>query len=151
MLGALEPIPPIEVLPADMARLVGFVQTVLAEAGMDGQEKASGLTGFGVGSGVYRGRACRADSPEDAVINLEEGDVLVVPCTTPAYNMILPLAGAIVTAEGGALSHAAVLARELGVPAVVGAPRAIDDIPHGAIIDVDADRGEVRIVQSSAS
>ncbi|MFZ9564071.1 MAG: PEP-utilizing enzyme [Ilumatobacteraceae bacterium] len=151
LLGAPEPIPPIEVLPADMARLVGFVQTVLAEAGMDGQEKASGLTGFGVGSGVYRGRACRADSPEDAVINLEEGDVLVVPCTTPAYNMILPLAGAIVTAEGGALSHAAVLARELGVPAVVGAPRAIDDIPHGAIIDVDADRGEVRIVQSSAS
>ena len=146
MLGDPEPVPPIDVLPTDMARLVGFVQTVLSEAGMDGQEKAAGLRGFGVGSGVYRGRACRADNPEDAVINLEEGDVLVVPCTTPAYNMILSIAGAIVTAEGGALSHAAILARELGIPAVVGAPRAIEDIPHGAIIDVDAESGEVRIV-----
>ncbi|MEY3617952.1 MAG: hypothetical protein RL726_650 [Actinomycetota bacterium] len=146
LLGDPEPVPPIDVLPADMARLVGFVQTVLSEAGMDGQEKAAGLTGFGVGSGVYRGRACRADNPEDAVIDLEEGDVLVVPCTTPAYNMILSIAGAIVTAEGGALSHAAILARELGIPAVVGAPRAIEDIPHGSIIEVDAERGEVRIV-----
>ena len=151
LLGPVEPVPPIDVLPPDMARLVGFVQTVLAEAGMDGQERATGLSGFGVGSGVYRGRACRADSPEDAVVNLVEGDVLVVPCTTPAYNMVLPLAGAIVTAEGGALSHAAVLARELGIPAVVGAPRAVDDIPNGAIIEVDADRGEIRIIDSSPS
>ena len=147
LLGPVEPVPPIDVLPPDMARLVGFVQTVLAEAGMDGQERATGLSGFGVGSGVYRGRACRADSPEDAVVNLVEGDVLVVPCTTPAYNMVLPLAGAIVTAEGGALSHAAVLARELGIPAVVGAPRAVDDIPNGAIIEVDADRGEIRVIE----
>ena len=80
-------------------------------------------------------------------MNLVEGDVLVVPCTTPAYNMVLPLAGAIVTAEGGALSHAAVLARELGIPAVVGAPRAVDDIPNGAIIEVDADRGEIRVIE----
>lgn len=149
LLGPVEPVPPTDVLPADMARLVGFVQTVLAEAGMDGQERATGLSGFGVGSGVYRGRACRADSPEDAVVNLMEGDVLVVPCTTPAYNMVLPLAGAIVTAEGGALSHAAVLARELGIPAVVGAPRAVEDIPNGAIIEVDADRGEIRVIDSS--
>lgn len=149
LLGTVEPVPPTDVLPADMARLVGFVQTVLAEAGMDGQERTTGLSGTGVGTGVYRGRACRADSPEDAVVILEEGDVLVVPCTTPAYNMVLPLAGAIVTAEGGALSHAAVLARELGIPAVVGALRAVDDIPNGAIVEVDADRGEVRIVSRS--
>ncbi len=149
LLGPVEPVPPLDVLPRDMARLVGFVQTVMAEAGMDGKERASGLSGTGIGTGVYRGRACRADSPEDAVMSLEEGDVLVVPCTTPAYNMVLPLAGAIVTAEGGALSHAAVLARELGIPAVVGAPRAVDDIVNGSIIEVDADRGEVRVVGPS--
>jgi pyruvate,water dikinase len=63
--------------------------------------------------------------------------------------MVLPLAGAIVTAEGGALSHAAVLARELGIPAVVGALDALTRIPDGAIVEVDADRGEVRIVSDN--
>ena len=54
--------------------------------------------------------------------------------------------GAIVTADGGPLSHAAVLARELGIPAVVGARGALTDIPDGALIDVDPVAGEVRVV-----
>jgi pyruvate,water dikinase len=61
--------------------------------------------------------------------------------------MVLAMAGAIVTAEGGALSHAAVLARELGLPAVVGAPGAITDISDGAIIEVDPERNVVRIIE----
>lgn len=149
ILGEPEPVPPLEALPPNMGRLVGSVQRVLAEAGMDGAERAGDLTGTGVGSGVYRGKACRADNPEDAVMNLEPGDVLVVPCTTPAYNMVLPLAGAIVTAEGGALSHAAVLARELGIPAVVGVLGVLTNVPDGATIEVDADRGEVRVVAAT--
>ena len=64
---------------------------------------------------------------------------------TPAYNTILPLAGAVVTAEGGPLSHAAVLARELGIPAVVGVTGA-HTIPDGATIEVDPTAGEVRIL-----
>ena len=148
-LGDPEPIPPLEALTPGMAKLVMSVQAVLAEAGMDGSERANGLVGTGVGSGVYRGRVRRADNPEDAIMTLEPGDVLVVPCTTPAYNMVLPLAGAIVTAEGGALSHAAVLARELGIPAVVGVLDALSGLPDGATVDVDADRGEVRIVSDN--
>jgi len=77
---------------------------------------------------------------------LKPGDVLVVPCTTPAYNSVLTLAGAVVTADGGPLSHAAVLARELGIPAVVGAPGALTEIPDGALIDVDPVAGVVRLV-----
>lgn len=146
IIGGPEPAPPLEVLPTPLARIASFVQAVIAEAGLDGSENTSGLRGIGIGTGVYRGRVCRADSPEQAIALLEDGDVLVVPCTTPAYNMILPLAGAIVTAEGGALSHAAILARELGLPAVIGAPRAMDDLPHGASVEVDADSGEVRVV-----
>jgi len=146
IIGGPEPAPPLEVLPTPLARIASFVQAVIAEAGLDGSENTSGLRGIGIGTGVHRGRVCRADSPEQAIALLEDGDVLVVPCTTPAYNMILPLAGAIVTAEGGALSHAAILARELGLPAVIGAPRAMDDLPHGATVEVDADAGEVRVV-----
>ena len=75
-----------------------------------------------------------------------QGDVLVVPCTTPAYNAVLTLAAAVVTADGGPLSHAAVLARELGISAVVGARGALTEIPDGALIDVDPVVGEVRVV-----
>lgn len=145
-LGPEEPPPPLEVLPESMARIVGFVQVVIAEAGLDGEVKTAGLDGVGVGTAAYRGRARLAATPEEALESLEPGDVLVVPCTTPAYNMVLSLAGAVVTAEGGALSHAAVLARELGIPAVVGVPRALHDIPNGSTVEVDPVAGCVRIV-----
>lgn len=145
-LGMVEPIPPLDVLPPAMARVVGFIQRVVAEAGLDGEVKTTGLTGFGVGTETYRGVARLATSPEEALMQLNPGDVLVVPCTTPAFNMVLTMAGAVVTSEGGALSHAAVLARELGIPAVVGAPRALLDIPDGATVEVDPVAATVRVL-----
>jgi pyruvate,water dikinase len=145
-LGDIEPPPPLEVLPGPLAQIVGMVQKVMAEAGLDGEVKTTGLAGVGVGEQTYRGTARIAGSPEEALEQLAPGEVLVVPCTTPAFNMVLALAGAVVTAEGGALSHAAVLARELGIPAVVGAPRAMHDIPNGATVEVDPVAGLVRVV-----
>jgi len=58
---------------------------------------------------------------------------------------VLPLAGAIITAEGGALSHAAVLARELGIAAVVGVSGAMS-VPDGATVEVDPVAGLVRVL-----
>jgi rifampicin phosphotransferase len=145
-LGDPEPAPPLELLPRPLADLVRTVQTVIEQLGMGGLRPTGGLTGTGVGDRIVRGRACRADSPEEAINRLGVGDVLVVPCTTPAYNAVLSLAGAVVTADGGPLSHAAVLARELGIPAVVGARGALTDIPDGAMIEVDPIAGEVRLV-----
>ena len=58
---------------------------------------------------------------------------------------MLAIAGAVVTVDGGVLSHAAVLARELGIAAVVGAPEAMT-IPDGATVEVDPVEGEVRIL-----
>jgi pyruvate,water dikinase len=145
-LGPTEPVPPLDALPPALAHIAGAVQMVIAEAGLDGDVKTTGLAGVGVGQASYRGTARLAGSPEDALNQMEPGDVLVVPCTTPAFNLVLTLAGAIVTAEGGALSHAAVLARELGIPAVVGAPRALHDIPDGATVEVDPVAGLVRVV-----
>jgi rifampicin phosphotransferase len=145
-LGEPEPVPPLEVLPKPLADVVRMVQIVIEQLGMGGLRPAGGLIGVGIGDRIVRGRACRADSPEQAIDRLSPGDVLVVPCTTPAYNAVLMLAGAIVTADGGPLSHAAVLARELGIAAVVGARGALTEIPDGALIDVDPVAGEVRIV-----
>lgn len=145
-LGEPELAPPLELLPKALADLVRVVQTVIEQLGMGGDRPTSGLTGVGVGDRIYRGRARRADSPEEAIDRLRGGEVLVVPCTTPAYNSVLTLAGAVVTADGGPLSHAAVLARELGIPAVVGARGALTEIADGALIDVDPVAGVVRIV-----
>ena len=145
-LGDPEPAPPLELLPKPLADVVRTVQIVIEQLGMGGDRATGGLKGVGVGDRIVRGRACRADSPEQAIDRLRHGDVLVVPCTTPAYNSVLTLASAIVTADGGPLSHAAVLARELGISAVVGARGALTDIPDGAWIDVDPVAGEVRVV-----
>ena len=77
---------------------------------------------------------------------MEPGDVLVARFTTPAYNTVLTLAGAIVTTDGGALCHAAVMARELGIPAVIGAAGALDHIVDGAEVEVDPVAGRVRVL-----
>jgi rifampicin phosphotransferase len=145
-LGDPEPAPPLELLPKALADHVRMVQIVIEQLGMGGVRPTSGLVGVGIGDRIVRARACRANSPEEAIERLHRGEVLVVPCTTPAYNSVLMLAGAIVTADGGPLSHAAVLARELGISAVVGARGALTEIPDGAMIDVDPVAGEVRIV-----
>jgi len=94
-----------------------------------------------VGTEPYTGRACVAATPEDALAKLEPGDVLVTTTTTPAYEAILPIAGAVVTEHGGLISHSALMARELGLPAVVGVARATAAIPDGAKIEVDPSPG----------
>ncbi|MBI4884125.1 MAG: hypothetical protein HY826_08730 [Actinobacteria bacterium] len=146
LLGPAELAPPLEALPTTLASLVAIVQTVVRHLGMDGDATASGLHGVGVGSTTYRGTARVAGSPEEALDRLQPGEVLVVACTTPAYNLVLSLAGAVVTAAGGPMSHAAVIARELGIPAVIGARRALVDIPDGAQVEVDPVEGLVRVL-----
>jgi pyruvate,water dikinase len=145
-LGPPEPAPPVDVLPANLARLTGMVQTVMRHMGMDGEVRADGLAGAGIGVGSVTARARVAASPEEALDVLEPGDILVVAGTTPAYNLVLSLAGGVVTADGGPMSHAAVIARELGIPAIVGARGALTDIPDGAWITLDAAAGTVTIV-----
>ena len=78
-------------------------------------------------------------------MRMEPGDVLVVASTTPAFNTVLAMAGAVVCEEGGPLSHAAVMAREFGFPAVVGAKDALTLIKEGDRVEVDATTGRVRV------
>jgi pyruvate,water dikinase len=143
-LGPVEPEPPASALPKATATLLGAVRVVLDQ--LASQPRADGLSGTGVGTVPYRGHVRRAFNPEEAVATLEPGEVLVVPFTTPAYNVVLPLAGAIVTADGGPLCHAAVLARELGLAAVVGAASALTDLHDGMEVEVDPVAGRVRVV-----
>ena len=76
---------------------------------------------------------------------LRAGDVLVTRQTDPGWGPIFPLVGGLVIERGGMLSHGAIIAREFGVPAVVGVPDATRLIPPGATVEVDGDRGRVRL------
>ncbi|HEY5875785.1 MAG TPA: PEP-utilizing enzyme [Ilumatobacteraceae bacterium] len=146
-LGVAEPVPPLDILPPALAEFTVAVQLVIEQLGMGGDRaEGGGLHGSGIGTASYRGIARRADSPEEALDAMEPGDVLVVPCTTPAYNMVLAIAGGVVTATGGPLSHAAVLSRELGIPAVIGATGALSMIGDGDEVELDPVAGEVRII-----
>src|SRR5206468_2346285 len=98
-------------------------------------------------AGSYEGPARVVLGPED-FDHLTRGDVLVAPVTSPAYNVVLPLLGAVVTDKGGTLCHAAIVSREFGIPAVVGTADATSRIPDGATVRVDGDAGTVEVIST---
>ena len=108
------------------------------------------LAGLGVSQGTYTGRARVVQSPAD-FDKVEAGDILVAPTTSSGYNVLLPLLGAIVTDRGGAVCHAAIVAREFGIAAVVGTGEATVRIPDGARISVDGTNGTVAILAGASS
>ena len=115
----------------------------------DGSAAAGGTTpviaGLPGAAGVARGvaRVLRGLGEAD---RLAAGEVLVTATTLPAWTPVMTRAAAVVTDTGGALCHAAVVARELGVPAVVGTTRATGAIADGQQVEVDGSRGLVRLL-----
>ena len=78
---------------------------------------------------------------------LQRGDILVTQTTNPPWTPLFATAGGIVTDTGGPLSHCAIVAREYGLPAVVGTGTGTDFIKDGQMVEVDGDTGEVRVLQ----
>ena len=111
-----------------------------------GRRRTVRFAGSAVGTVAYRGIARVATSADDALDRLEPGDVLVAPFTGPSYNSILPILGALVVDAGGTMSHAAIVAREFELPAVIGAAGATARIPDGALVEVDPGLGCVRVL-----
>jgi phosphohistidine swiveling domain-containing protein len=105
------------------------------------------LTGMAGSRGKVTGPARVARTIEDAAA-LRPGEILVVPFTLPSWTPFFASAAAVVTNIGGILCHAAVVAREYGIPAVVGTVRATMVIRDGQIIEVDGDAGIVRFIGS---
>ncbi len=106
---------------------------------------ARGVEGLAVSEGSYEGRARLVLGPDD-FNKVEKGDILVARTTGPTFNVLLPLLGGIVTDRGGQLSHAAVVAREYGIPAVVGTTTATQLFRDGEQLRIDGDRGRVEVV-----
>ena len=104
--------------------------------------------GLGVSAGIARGRA-RVILRSDANERVQPGEILVAPFTDPGWTPYFIAAAGIVMDLGGRLSHGSIIAREYGIPAVVNVGPATQIIQTGQWIEVDADRGVVKVLDAA--
>ncbi len=83
----------------------------------------------------------------DDIGNFKPGDILVTVATSPAWTPLMHAAGGVVTETGGPLSHAAIVSREYGIPAVVAIPDVTKKIKNGQMIKVNGTNGTVEILK----
>ncbi|MEX0757149.1 MAG: PEP-utilizing enzyme [Acidimicrobiia bacterium] len=103
------------------------------------------VRGTGCSAGVHVGRV-RLVRTEADLSRLEPGDVMVCPIATTAWSVVFGMIGAIVCDGGGVLSHTAIVAREHGIPAVMGVGNGTTKLVDGEIVRVDGTRGTVEKV-----
>jgi pyruvate,water dikinase len=146
-LGTPPPAPDMSGLPPAVARLMRATGVALGAlfGSSDAKHEKHMLRGLAASRGVYEGPARRVSHASE-FDRIQKGDVLVTESTTEAFNILLPLLGAIVTDSGGLLSHSAIVAREYGIPGVVGTREATDRIADGVRVRVDGDAGEVTVL-----
>jgi pyruvate,water dikinase len=120
-------------------------EVITATAGAAVPEGA--LAGSAASAGVVEGRARIVRKLEGS--RLEKGEILVAPYTDPAWTPLFPLASGLVTEVGGLMTHGSVVAREYGIPAVVGVDRATEVIPDGSLVRVNGSEGYVEIVREN--
>jgi pyruvate,water dikinase len=106
----------------------------------------SELKGFAGSPGIAEGRARVILSP-DRLGELEEGEILVAPITSPSWTPVFGRIRAAVSDIGGIMCHAAIVSREYGLPAVVGTGFGTSTIKTGQLIRVDGDTGKVHILE----
>ena len=137
---------------AEQQRLAGVTPPAIFSGGWEPTNIAAStltpghtLTGAGVSAGKVRGRV-RIVRP-DTIDDLEAGEILVAEVTDVGYTAAFTYAGAVVTELGGPMSHAAVVAREFGIPCVVDVHGATRRLPPGALIEVDGTAGTIRVLE----
>lgn len=107
-------------------------------------KKAKELKGSIACKGNAKGKVKIVRTIHD-LANMEEGDILVTSMTRPEMVVAIKRAAAIITDEGGITSHAAIVSRELGIPCIIGTKIATKVLKDGDLVEVDADKGVVRI------
>jgi pyruvate,water dikinase len=140
--------PPVDMLPPPLARVMSalgfYIDGVLGDLTTPvGDDNV--VVGIGGSGGVYEGPA-RLVKNFDDLFTLEQGDVLVTTATGESFNAFLSMLGAAVTDHGSFASHAAIMAREMGFPAVVGTVDTTRRIANGVTVRVDGDAGTVTIL-----
>jgi pyruvate,water dikinase len=115
------------------------------ESGSGSSKPAADLSGVSACGGRVTARAAVLASLSDAH-RLQAGDVLITRQTDPGWAPVFSLIRGLVIERGGMLSHGAIIAREFGLPCVVGVKDAATRIPHGCMVSLDGDRGHVQIL-----
>ena len=133
--------------PDDAGPLFRAMRKADAAGARRGDGDALMLRGQGASAGSVRGTA-RVITTLAQADRLRPGDVLVTKATTPPWSPLFAIAAAVVTDTGGVLSHCAVVAREYGIPAVVGTGKATQIFRDDQILQVDGSAGTVRVVSS---
>ena len=118
-------------------------------AAEDAEQTGDTIRGAGTSPGRVTGTARVLHGPED-FDQMQPGDILVARFTTPAWTPLFARAAAIVTDIGGQLSHGSIVAREYGIPAVMGTGVATQRVQSGQTITVDGSTGEVVLHKSEA-
>lgn len=108
----------------------------------DGEADEPG--GIGVSQGIYEGRVRVIRDPHGA--RLEPGEILVAPSTDPAWTPLFLTAGGLIMEAGGMLSHGSVVAREYGIPAVVGVAGATSRLVTGQMVRIDGMLGTIEMI-----
>ncbi|MCL2058959.1 MAG: PEP-utilizing enzyme [Oscillospiraceae bacterium] len=115
----------------------------------DGQAAASGIgeamQGLGCCPGVVRGRARVISDPRGATIL--PGEILVAQRTDPGWIMLFPIAAGVLVEYGSLLSHAAIVVREMGIPAVVSVKGLFASVETGDLLELDGEKGQVTIIE----
>ena len=133
-------------LGEDAPDVLGTVEERDAEKGYFDDERGRRIVAQGVSPGVRRGRVrfVQIDEPMD---RFEEGEVLVTHAASPHLTPLMLMAGALVVEIGGGASHSSLVARELGLPAVVNAAEAMRVLKEGMEVEVDGTSGTVLLVE----
>ncbi len=103
------------------------------------------IKGIGASDGQVKGKVCIVHSPEE-FYKLEKGDILVCTYTDPEWTPLFALAAGVVVDTGGTLSHAAIVAREYGIPAVLATGDATLKLKDGDVVLVNATEGSVTLL-----
>lgn len=104
-------------------------------------------SGYAIGNGITSGKVKILHSPAESHL-LEEGEILLTEITNPDWDPIMKKAAAIITAKGGRTSHAAIVAREVGALAIVGAENALEILKTGDVVTIDNASGKMGKVYS---
>ncbi|MBM4461279.1 MAG: hypothetical protein FJ011_26570 [Chloroflexi bacterium] len=138
--AALKHVTPPPTLPP-RKRYMGINMAEFTPAAAESQT-GNQLKGIGASVGRVTAPACVLAGPED-FDRMRPGDVLVAATTTPAWTPLFAMASAVVTDIGGPLSHGSIVAREYGIPAVMGTGVATKRIRSGQVVTVDGGAGMV--------
>lgn len=103
------------------------------------------LTGLGCCPGIVRGYAKVVSNPKEATI--KAGEILVAKRTDPGWIMLFPPSAGVLVEYGSLLSHAAIVVREMGIPAVVSVKQLTATIKTGDLIELDGEKGVVKIIE----